>query len=1257
MTDPSRLPHLADAVDLIQWSDRVTARTEFPGLLARLIAETNDQVTFLEMRDAEGAGVPGYDGTVHASRATPFVPVGKSVWEIGTGIDPQKKANADYAKRTRDSLGVDKPTTTFVFATLRRWPTKEEWAERRRKKGEWHDVRAYDVDNIVQTMVLATHAHFWMSENVGKPASSVRTLEDWWQRFSDRTLPELTPALALCGRERLDAAFRLLKLLEEDRRFTTIKAKSIEDGLAFAASAILSSTEETRDSLLHRALVVHDANALRQLDGIAKLLILLPFDEEMKRQAQLVNSHHVVFISVDEADADIDLPTIDLDCFRAALIEAGVEERQALRMGRAANKSLLSYQRIAAKSRLPVQAWASEFSSRVVRRAWLAGGWNTQRSGDIDVISVLIGGELADCEEELSRVTHSAEPIFTNVGGTWAVIAPEEMWSYVCPHVTEADLQALEIGVQTVLGAVNPALDLPAGERWKAALEGRARIHSSDLRKGMATTLALLGTKGADRDFGSGYTAEKATRKLVFDLLDRANADPNAELWSSLSDILPLLAEAAPDVFLRAVEAALSQDPPLLKGMFADSNELSGAFGIDSPHTGLLWALELVAWAPQYFALAVEQLARLCEIDPGGQLGNRPLSSLLEILSPWMPQTGAAMSQRLSTLHAVQTRHGPAAWQLLLGLLRHDIGHPTYGPRFRGWKTEGGVSRRERLDFESAIAAEMLTLAKNEPRLWVDVIKNLDQMSQDRRNLAVAEVADLRTQSMTEPIAIEIWTAAHEMLRRHREYPDAGWALPEEDLGRLEEAVAALAPQDAAGRHKWLFDEYMPGLAVSHSDTESYDKALTDARRAAAEEIWNDGGLTAITGLAEETELPSALGFGLAKSSAVVEPEAIIYLLDSPSSRLVELARAYVAAVSESKLDWILPQAKAVTDRPTVQARLLNLSNDLEATWESIGQFGPEVEALYWREFVGHGRGQDFSLVNEVGRQLVRHGRVASALDFLNMYSHSSKCVVDPVLVMEAFEALLKTQEDPEIRVLSSYDIQHLLEYLRQAGVEDDAMASLEWALLPALPYESASPTLERQLSRNPTFFIRVLSLLYKPRNNEPEEEVPANIAENAYRLLHDWRQVPGSETPGGSVDEDALRSWVTEARRLAKEADRSEIADVYIGQVLAYAGESQDGTWPTEAVRNVIEEVSSPKLEGGFRTATHNERGVTSRAVGEGGAQEYELADKFEEWAKRCLDKWPRTATALGAIAEDYRSEGRLNDEEARKFKEGLDF
>jgi hypothetical protein len=97
-----------------------------PRLVRRLIQRNNDQVLELEMRAAEGTGTPGYDGISRAAKATPFVPDGEAVWELGTGADFKAKANSDYQARTANPLGRDPNAITFVFVTPRYWPDKQD---------------------------------------------------------------------------------------------------------------------------------------------------------------------------------------------------------------------------------------------------------------------------------------------------------------------------------------------------------------------------------------------------------------------------------------------------------------------------------------------------------------------------------------------------------------------------------------------------------------------------------------------------------------------------------------------------------------------------------------------------------------------------------------------------------------------------------------------------------------------------------------------------------------------------------------------------------------------------------------------------------------------------------------------------------------------------------------------------------------------------------------------------------------------------
>lgn len=183
---------------------------------------------------------------------------------------------------------------------------------------------------------------------------------------------------------------------------------------------------------------------------------------------------------------------------------------------------------------------------------------------------------------------------------------------------------------------------------------------------------------------------------------------------------------------------------------------------------------------------------------------------------------------------------------------------------------------------------------------------------------------------------------------------------------------------------------------------------------------------------------------------------------------------------------------------------------------------------------------------------------------------------------------------------------------------------------------------------------MELVTLCFRPRpcsepiDDETEaEEDPdrASRAQRAWRLLHDWPGIPGLREDG-TIDEGALATWVASAREGLRSANRSVTGEQMIGQMLAHSSEGEDGAWPSEPIRNLIEQLSSEDLETGIDIGQHNSRGPQWR--GRGGDQERELADKFQKWSEVVNVRWPRTAALLRRMAEGYRSEARHWDRRA---------
>ncbi len=219
--------------------------------------------------------------------------------------------------------------------------------------------------------------------------------------------------------------------------------------------------------------------------------------------------------------------------------------------------------------------------------------------------------------------------------------------------------------------------------------------------------------------------------------------------------------------------------------------------------------------------------------------------------------------------------------------------------------------------------------------------------------------------------------------------------------------------------------------------------------------------------------------------------------------------------------------------------------------------------------------------------------------------------------------------------------------------MDRDRLATLEWAYLGLLDGRPASPvTLHAKLKADPEFFVAVLGLVFRPKHrpaddNERISDEESQRAQNAYRLLRSWHEVPGAGE-GRTVDEKTLLAWVQKARAMAEARGFLEVCDSRIGEVFAHAPAESDGSWPCVPVRDALEEIGSDDVFGGFSVGIYNKRGVFSKTLKEGGAQERALAEKYRRYADVSKFEWTKTAAALRRIAEGYEEDTRREDAQA---------
>ena len=101
------------------------------------------------------------------------------------------------------------------------------------------------------------------------------------------------------------------------------------------------------------------------------------------------------------------------------------------------------------------------------------------------------------------------------------------------------------------------------------------------------------------------------------------------------------------------------------------------------------------------------------------------------------------------------------------------------------------------------------------------------------------------------------------------------------------------------------------------------------------------------------------------------------------------------------------------------------------------------------------------------------------------------------------------------------------------------------------------------------------------------------------------------------------------------EEAKDKEIAASICGNIFGKSIVGEDGIFPHEFVRKVLESYSNEKLRNSFLIGKYNSRGV--RTVGDGD-DELSIANKYDEAARAIEISYPTTASLLRKIAQDHR-------------------
>ena len=246
--------------------------------------------------------------------------------------------------------------------------------------------------------------------------------------------------------------------------------------------------------------------------------------------------------------------------------------------------------------------------------------------------------------------------------------------------------------------------------------------------------------------------------------------------------------------------------------------------------TGLLWALECLAWKPQNLPRVSMILARLTQKIIDDNWANKTESSLQAIFQSWIPQTAASVGERLNILEMLTKLFPDIVWEICIEQIRTRsmISSYSYRPRWRNDASGAGqvATHQEIDDFCQRALALMIAWCSHNEKTLGDLVESLEGMPEEDQ-AKVWDLIDEWPQNADEydkaalRERIRVFALTRQSQRRK---------LVDTIRNRAREAYDSLQPRDLLIHHSWLFTKQWVQESLEELEDENFDYSFTSVK-------------------------------------------------------------------------------------------------------------------------------------------------------------------------------------------------------------------------------------------------------------------------------------------------------------------------------------------------------------------------------------------------------------------------------------------
>ena len=1232
------------STDIKQWADRREAQSVLPELVARLIRATASNIAQIRFPSGDAVHLTGWDGILETSESVYNIEPGLSLWECGTNADTRNKANEDYDKRTKDALGFEKQSATYVFVTPRIWDGAVKWAQEKSSTHVWKKVVVLTAVELEDWLSLCPAVVLWFAEYLHRqPLNKVRSIDTFWQKWATGPKITLSPDILLGGREAEQE--KIYQNLQQPS-ISIIQSMAQEESTAFAVACILRHPQTTE--LRDRCLVVEDEDILERLIDKYDNLIFIANVGNKNHIYATQKGHRVIYATniaeVPKVNELISLPEIDREKFIEALKSSGIQREYANQLSKETVRNITILRR-RLKFDLTRPEWAKPENIRDLIPAILAGRWHDRKDGDKEMIAKLAGESYDKYSAKLQRWLNSNDTPLVTVDGAWRIISPYEAFWYACNYISTSDFSNYADVLNQITTDDDPdtakKLTSTSLQFWK-----NKQRYSGWLKEGIFQSAILISFISESTTLQTPQQGEARIDSLIRDILDHSTI----AWWYSNKRVLQLIAEAAPRCYVDYIKNDLTKDDSIIRKLFTPKSDTVNIFGPGENYTEVLRSLNMLSWEPELLLPVSQILLELSSIKNNLNTTDKPIDSLQMTYTIWYPQTYATLEQRLEILTSLSKKYPNKIFRLcksLLNRLDHSVVFPNPTMRWRRFgQARPQATYDDIISTINHICQLMVDICNLSEEQVCEMLDIADQLSIGEANRILLFNYIQKNQDhfignyvITNKIRHTIYS--------HKLYSNAQWALGPDEINKWEYLLQDIEAKDPIQKHRWIFKEhYLESLEIDRKDHDfsTIYKEELRIRSAALREIYDAHGITGIYEFSQIVEYPQIVGGTYAYICKQDDFKEILNIVKTASNSLQLFAQGFFSGyVDRFGIQKFINEIKSLKLNEFEDGIRLALTaiRTSKAVWQYVETFPEDTKSYYWEHApIGfyENTEDNIFLINKLNSVRRYDRSIHIIYHTLKSQSISSQLIVDTILQI--------LSQSPNIG--DHYELAEIIIALdKRTDVDAEKLFFIEFIFYTLLKRygHSAEIRLIDELMSHPHSLMDILNFMYlssdpteqEIESNKTQQNEASTYAHLASDILWNLRRTPCVDR-NNTIDENGLKNYIQKLRELGEKAHKLQYIDSIIGELLANYPEID--SYPPKAICEIIENLNNSNINNGFKTRTFNKRGVTVRPAGEGGSLEKAESLKYKRYADRIRYSYPVIAGIFDELSAEYQTD-----------------